>query len=146
MTSYRPLRCNLCPDGLGRIADISCGDAWESYGVLNDTGRSIVIPRTRRGQEIVQRAMAKKYIELIPLKAAAVSSAQGNLLTRRREIFGRIFAMKLLLIPTPRYVGFSLFRSWICLPLLEKARTVLGTLRRLVQQGLWRRRPLFERS
>ena len=121
------------------------GDSWESFGALNDTGRSIVIPRTRRGQEIVHRAMAKRYIEATPIEAVSVSSAQENLLTRRREVFGRLFAMKLLLIPTPRYVGFSLFRSWIRLPLLEKARTILGTFRRLVLRGLWRRRPLFER-
>ena len=31
LTKHRPLRCNLCPDGLGRVADITCGDAWESF-------------------------------------------------------------------------------------------------------------------
>lgn len=143
LTHYRPLRCHICPDGLGRIADISCGDAWESYGASVDSGRSIVIVRTRRGQEILRRAMAAKYVELVPIGASAVLSAQTNLLARRREIFGRLLAMKLLLIPTPRFSGFSLFRSWIRLPLLRKVRTVVGAMRRLVQRGLWRRQPLI---
>jgi coenzyme F420 hydrogenase subunit beta len=90
--------------------------------------------------------MAAKYVELVPIGATAVLSAQTNLLARRREIFGRLLAMKLLLIPMPRLIGFSLFRSWIRLPLLEKVRTVVGTYRRLVQRGLWRRRPFFTTS
>ena len=143
LTHYRSLRCHLCPDGLGRVADLSCGDAWENYGASSDPGRSIVIVRTRRGQEILHRAMAARYVELAPIGASAVLSAQTDLLARRRELFGRLLAMKLLLMPTPRFAGFSLLRSWIRLPLLEKARTVLGTLRRLVRRGLWRRRPPF---
>ena len=143
LTHYRPMRCNLCPDGLGRVADLSCGDAWESYGAASDPGRSIVIVRTRRGQEILHRAMAAKYVNLVPIGASAVLSAQRDLLARRRELFGRLLAMRLLLMPTPRFARFSLIRSWIRLPLLEKARTLLGTLRRLLQRGLWRRHPLF---
>ncbi len=48
LTSYRPLRCNLCPDGLGRVADISCGDAWHKLSTNGDHGRSIVLVRTER--------------------------------------------------------------------------------------------------
>lgn len=145
LTRYRPFRCNICPDGLGRVADISCGDAWEGYGDSTDSGRSIVIVRTLRGQEILHRAIAARYVELAALNAGAVFSAQKNLLGKRRELFGRLLAMKLLLLPVPRYHGFSLFRSWIRLPFLRKARTVLGTLRRLIQYGLWRKRALFTR-
>src|SRR5215467_8350335 len=86
LTSYRPLRCNLCPDGLGRVADIACGDAWESFGTSSDPGRSIVIVRTHRGQEILHRALTAKYVQLAPIGASAVFSAQTNLLARRRDI------------------------------------------------------------
>ena len=64
LTGYKPLRCNLCPDGLGNVADISCGDAWERLDSGQDAGRSIVVVRTRRGQEILHKAMAAKYVEL----------------------------------------------------------------------------------
>src|SRR5207245_2175315 len=40
LASYRPLRCHLCPDGLGQVADISCGDAWEEFDNRGDPGRS----------------------------------------------------------------------------------------------------------
>lgn len=143
LTGYRPLRCHLCPDGLGRVADISCGDAWEEFGNDGNPGRSIVVVRTRRGQEILHRAIAAKYVELKPVGATAVLAAQPSLLQRRRELFGRLLAMQLLLIPIPKFAGFSLFRSWISLPFTRKLRTVLGTAKRSIRRGGWRRQRLF---
>jgi len=143
LTHYRPMRCQLCPDGLGRIADVSCGDAWERLGQGQDAGRSIAVVRTKRGQDILHRAMAAKYVELQPVGATAIHAGQPSQIDRNRELFGRLLAMRLLLIPTPRYRGFSLFRIWRALPFLKKARTIAGTLRRLLLRGLWRRRPVF---
>ena len=143
LTGYRPLRCHLCPDGLGRVADLSCGDAWENLNNGDDPGRSIVVVRTERGRQILHRAMAAGYVQLQPVGAEAVLAAQPSLLGRRREIFGRFLAMKALFVPTPKYEGFSLFRGWMRLPFTMKLRTVLGTVRRIVFRGWWRRRPLF---
>lgn len=55
LTRYRLVRCYLWPDGLGRVVDISCGDAWEEFDGGGDIGRSIVVVRTRKGQEILRR-------------------------------------------------------------------------------------------
>jgi coenzyme F420 hydrogenase subunit beta len=143
LTRYRPARCHLCPDGLGRVADISCGDAWDKLEENGDPGRSLILVRTPRGQEMLRKAMAAGYVEARRTDSSQVFSAQSNLLARRREIFGRLAAMKLLGVPTPRLAGFSLFRSWRRLPLRMKARTVAGTVARLVQRGRWRRQPVF---
>jgi coenzyme F420 hydrogenase subunit beta len=143
LSHYRSMRCHVCPDGLGRVADLACGDAWEKFEGSEDPGRSIVLVRTERGKEILHRAIARGYVELKPLDGSSVVAAQKNLLGRRREIFGRLFARRLLLIPTPRFTGFSLFHSWIRLPFLHKARTIGGSLVRLVQRNLFRRKPLF---
>lgn len=141
LTGYRPLRCNLCPDGLGRVSDISCGDAWHKFGNPGDPGRSLVLVRTKRGQEILRRAIAANYVELTPVGAEAVLAAQPSLLNRRRELFGRLLALKLLGIPTPRFLNFGLARSWFRLSTLRQVLTVTGTLRRAVSKGWWRRRP-----
>ena len=140
LTGYRPLRCNLCPDGLGRVADISCGDAWHKHGDDSDTGRSLVLVRTERGREILQRAIAANYVQLTRVDTSAVLAAQPSLLQRRRELFGRLLAMRLLLIPTPRFANFSLLRSWLRLSMARRTQTVLGTLRRALKRGWWRRR------
>jgi len=144
LTRYRPARCHICPDGLGRVSDISCGDAWHEFSKNSDPGRSLVLVRTERGRQILRKAREAGYVDLQPRDAAAVMAAQVNLLARRREIFGRLLARKLLLVPTPRYIGFSLFRSWLQIPFLLKCRTVVGTLVRLLQRGLWRRRSPFQ--
>ena len=139
----RPLRCHLCPDGLGQVADISCGDAWEKFENNGDSGRSIVLVRTERGRAILHRAIAANYVELKPVSSQAVLAAQPNLLSRRRELFGRLLAMRLLRIPIPRFRGFSLFQSWKRLPRRKEVQTILGTVRRIVFRGMWRRRPVF---
>ena len=141
LTSYVSLRCHLCPDGLGRIADIACGDAWEQrHSSEENPGVSIILVRTQRGREILRRAAQAGYVHLVDSNEEAVFAAQSNLLSRRRELFGRLLALKLLLVPTPNFRGFSLFRSWIRLPLSKKVRTIAGTLRRGLQRGWWKRR------
>ena len=140
LTGYRSLRCNLCPDGLGRIADISCGDAWHALPGSDGKGRSLVLVRTERGRQILRRAMAAKYVQLTPVSADAVLSAQKNLLRRRRELFGRLVALRLLLIPIPKFSNFSLRRSWLRLPLWRKTQTIAGTLRRAILRRWWQRR------
>jgi coenzyme F420 hydrogenase subunit beta len=143
LNGYRPLRCHLCPDGLGRVADISCGDAWERLNHAQDAGRSSVVVRTRRGQEILRKARAAKYVELESAGISVVRAAQPNQIQRNRELLGRLLGMRLLLVPTPRFVAFSLRSAWGELPFVRKVSTVLGTLRRVVLRGLFRRRPLL---
>lgn len=141
LTGYRPFRCQLCPDGLGRVADLACGDAWEKFaGADRDLGRSIVLVRTPRGRQILRRALAAGYVILERVDADNVFSAQKNLLEKRHQLFGRLLGMRLLLVPTPRFRGFALFRGWWKLPLGAKLRSILGTLKRLILRGLWRRR------
>jgi coenzyme F420 hydrogenase subunit beta len=140
LAGYRPFRCHLCPDGLGQSADISCGDAWERFSATPDPGRSIVIVRTPRGRDILRRAIEAKYVELERIGPDPVIAAQPSLLQRRKELFGRLLAMKLLFVPTPVFNGFSLFPSWAQMPLSRRLRTIAGTLRRVLLRGLWRKR------
>jgi coenzyme F420 hydrogenase subunit beta len=143
VSSYRPLRCHLCPDGVGSTADISCGDAWQEFENDGNRGLSIVVARTRRGQEILHRAIAANYVTLQPSNTAAVIAAQPNLVQRQHELFGRLLAMKLLLVPSPKFRGFSLFRLWMAIPFVRKIETVLGTMRRLIFRRMLLRRPVY---
>lgn len=139
---HRSFRCNLCPDGLGELADISCGDAWHLYDKQReDTGRSLVLARTERGMDILHRAMESGYLQLEKSKTSEVIKAQP-LTGRRTEIFGRLLAMKTLLVPVPEFVGFPLLKVWLKNPIKVKIKTYLGTLRRLLTRGLWHQKPL----
>lgn len=140
LTKYVPFRCRLCADGLGRLADITCGDAWESYMEEKvDAGRSIVLVRTERGRELLRRAREAGVVHLEPIQQKDVLAAQPNLLQKRRNLLGRQAGMSLLAVPVPRYPHFSLWQGWKSLPLKEKIRSIFGTARRVLQRGLYRR-------
>jgi len=142
LEKYRKsFRCHLCPDGLGELADLSSGDAWHRYPGERDRGRSLVIIRTPRGRETIRKAAEAGYLALAPSSAAQVVAAQG-LVKRRSEIFGRQLAMKALLVPTPRFRGFELARSWRGASPSAQLRSVLGTVKRLLARGLWHRNPI----
>jgi coenzyme F420 hydrogenase subunit beta len=141
LQKYRPFRCHLCPDGLGQVADIACGDAWHRYRDDCNPGQSIVLIRTQKGKEILRGAMDKNYINLTRIDKSLVIEAQG-LIKRKPEIFGRLLAMKLLFVPTPKFIAFALFKSWLKLGWWRKIETILGTLKRLIQRRLWQRNPL----
>ena len=138
----RAFRCHLCPDGLGEFADISCGDAWHRYTDNEDPGRSLILVRTERGKDIISKAVSAGYIEIMPSDASMVMAAQG-LPRRNSELFGRLLAMKLLLVPTPKYDGYNLFDVWWKNPVSVKMKTILGTIRRILLRGLWHRKQLF---
>ena len=146
LQQYRPFRCHLCPDGLGQVADLSCGDAWHAYRDDGNPGRSLILVRTERGREILGRAMAAGFIDAVPAEPAVLLDAQQNLINRKQHLWGRLLAMRLLGIPVPRFPGFALWSNWTRLPWQQRIRSVAGTARRILARGLWRRRPPRERA
>jgi coenzyme F420 hydrogenase subunit beta len=141
LQKYRSFRCHVCPDGLGQIADISCGDAWHLFKDDENPGMSLIIVRTERGREILHRAIEAGYLKVTPTDAAAVISAQG-LVNRKPQIYGRLIAMRLLSRPIPRFIGFSLKELWMNFHFLEQMKIILGTTRRLIKKKLWHRNPI----
>lgn len=137
LAKHRPFRCMLCPDGLGELSDITCADAWSMYheGDGNE-GLSLVIVRTERGREILDEARASGYVNLAPSDIRTVLASQG-LVNRRAVLFGRILTMRLLGIPSPQFPDFNLFASWRKLPIMEKFRSVTGTLKRIFVRKLY---------
>ena len=62
-----PLRCKICPDGIGEAADIVAGDAWDGaspdrYESETDPGFNSVITRTQKGHALYEAAIAAGYI------------------------------------------------------------------------------------
>jgi coenzyme F420 hydrogenase subunit beta len=129
------LRCRLCPDSTGEFADISCGDPWYRKIEPDELGSSLVLVRTELGRRILHEAMEAGFIELESVRPEMVAASQKSLLNRRRNLFGRLLAMRIMCIPVPCYTGFSLFRSWLELRVLQKIRSFGGTLTRIILHG-----------
>lgn len=138
LSNYAQFRCRLCPDSTGEFADISCGDPWYREIEPGEQGWSLVLARSERGREILQEAMKAGYVKLESVGPSTVPRSQRALLTRRRHLWGRLLMMRMMRVPAPRYTGFSLFRSWLRLPAVEKLHSLAGTLKRIVLRG-WTR-------
>ena len=138
VNNYRPFRCYLCPDLTSEFADISVGDPWYREVGESEPGRSLILIRTAKGREIFYQAMAKGYISGEKSDPEIISLSQQNLLGKRQAIWGRLFAFKILGIPAPKLEGFYLFKNWKELLLKEKARSILGTLKRIIQRKYYK--------
>lgn len=138
LQAYRPFRCYLCPDGTSEFADISCGDPWYREPAANDPGQSLVLVRTRKGREILEGAVRAGYLHVQRVDPGILELSQRNLLMKRRAIWGRLITMKAFGLPVPRYEGFPLFENWRELPMGEKARSIIGTAKRIIQRKYYK--------
>ncbi len=58
-------RCKICPDAIGRGADIIASDAWPGGGpVGEDAGFSGIIVRTKRGLELYEAAVSASALTI----------------------------------------------------------------------------------
>ena len=137
----RQLRCTLCPDGLGELADVTGGDAWHRHGDESGGGSdgvSLILARTARGRTVVEGAIEAGYLTATVSDASDVVLAQP--LTRRRMLVpARAAALRTAGLAAPRYPGFRLGAAARQLGPKAWAREYAGMVRRIVTRGLWRR-------
>lgn len=138
LQKYRPHRCHLCPDPTSEFADIACGDPWYRRIEEGEPGRSLVLVRTERGRKILRAAIDAGYVFLRRAEPSILSASQGQVLQKRGAVWGRILAMKIFGIPSPKFQGFSLFQNWKDLTLKDKSRSILGTVKRIIRRGYFR--------
>jgi coenzyme F420 hydrogenase subunit beta len=131
-------RCKICADGTGTAADIVCGDAWESdeagYPVFEEAdGVSLIVARTALGQELLSAAAASGRIVMDPFDVAGLAAIQPGQRERRRALFARLAALRLVGRPAPRYVGLKLRAAARQNSVSKNARNFLGMLRRALR-------------
>jgi len=103
---FLPVRCVLCLDVTNELSDVSCGDAWLPKILKRDRlGTSIIVTRTRKGDEIVRQAIENGYIKAIEVDASEVIKSQGaGLIQRKVDSLSRQHMFKKLSLSVPRYV------------------------------------------
>ena len=134
LSKFGQFRCRLCPDSTGQFADISCGDPWYCQTNPDDPGRSLILVRTELGKKILHAAIAAGHIEAKRIDPSTLWRSQKALLRRKRHLWGRLTAMRIMHIPFPEYSGFDLFANWLDLSFIEKIRSFTGTLRRIISR------------
>ena len=140
LNKHLQFRCKICPDGIGEFADIVCADGWhcdeKGYPLFEEQdGRSIVLTRTGKGEDLVSRAMNAKALACDPLEIAQIRHIQPFQARRKGLVLPRLVAMTLAGRKRPRFTNLSLFENVRALGIKEAARSMLGTLQRLVKAG-----------
>ncbi|OOY11113.1 hypothetical protein BMG00_15350 [Thioclava marina] len=132
-------RCKICADGTGGAADLVFADAWEAdprgYPIFDEApGQSLIVARTALGVELLSEAEGAGALETQPFDVAELAAIQPGQRERRRALFARLAALKLMLRPVPRYEGLNLRACARQNPLSRNARNFLGTLRRALRR------------
>ena len=107
-------RCKICPDGVGESSDLAAGDLWrvDDRGYPDFTegdGISVLIARTARGRDVVERAVAAGVLKVRPVDLRDVVGAQPLQVSRRTTLLARLLGARAAGRPVPRYRGFRLF-------------------------------------
>ena len=131
-------RCKICPDGTGAFADVVCADAWHGdergYPCFEEQdGRSLILTRTRMGEDLVRAAEAAGAIRTEPLAAAEILSMQPFQAKRKRMTLSRLAAMAVLGRRLPRFRGLDLGRAALMGGAKANLVSFLGLARRLLR-------------
>jgi len=101
---FLPTRCTLCCDGTCELSDISFGDTWLPEFRNEKIGKSIIVSRTKIGEEILENAKSKRKIELIEIKEDKVVKSQERMLyTKKNDLKARISIFKIFGKKAPDY-------------------------------------------
>ena len=73
---YESFRCLLCFDQLNIYSDISVGDPWGIQREDNKAGNSVIIVRTKKGQELLEEASNLGVIAIEPLPVEKIIRGQ----------------------------------------------------------------------
>lgn len=138
LSKHGQFRCRLCPDSTGEFADISCGDPWYRKIELDEPGRSLVLVRSQKESELIHMVLKEGYISVSPAEPTVLSRSQLSVLRRRQQLWGRLTAMRAMLLPVPGYTGFDLWANWRRLSVKEKIRSFLGTFKRIIVRKLYK--------
>lgn len=140
LEAFRQWRCRVCVDHSGEFADISVGDPWYRELTGNEKGSSLIIARTGRGNDFLKEAVAAGTLNLELSAPTLIDQSQPNLIKSRGQLWGRLFALKLMRAPYPRYEGFTMFRFWWAdLTMKEKIQSIGGTIKRVFRKNLLKR-------
>lgn len=90
---FTPMRCLMCPDETNELADISVGDAWLPELESERIGESVVVVRTRKGEEILSHASSSGALFLKAIECEKVKRSQAEPLMVKKDDFGSRLAM-----------------------------------------------------
>jgi coenzyme F420 hydrogenase subunit beta len=132
------LRCKICPDGIGLLADIAVADSWNikdnKPSFEESDGRSFVIIRTSFGKKIFDQSVESKYIIEKEIDIKNIRYIQKYQYERRLFAGYRAAVIQLFTLGILRYKKLGLMKLALKAPLLSGIRNFGGTLKRFIKK------------
>lgn len=131
--------CRFCPDGIGELADVACGDGWYTNAAgepdfTEREGRNITFARNEEGQALLEEAKKAGYIALTEWDNVDVlKRIQKYQYTRRTTLYAKLLAFKIMGKETPQFSLKSVKAFREKGNLKEEVRIFLGTIKRAVK-------------
>lgn len=131
------LRCKICPDGIGMLADIAVGDSWNTKNGYPDfaeaEGRNFCFIRTKAGSELFNAAKRDGYIEGRELDESKVKDMQAYQYDRRHMAAWRIIAANLMSFFMLNFKGLGLIALAKQSNKKRGIKEIIGTIKRMVK-------------
>lgn len=137
------LSCRFCLDGVGELADISCGDAWflgndNKPDFSEGDGRNVIFARTELGLKLLQDASEKGYIcaDKYDNYKEELKLIQKYQYERRASMHAMVSAMRLLGRTYPHYDKkiLSYYSKHLCLK--SRFKRFAGTVKRIINKKI----------
>lgn len=128
--------CRLCLDGIGELADISCGDAWHLTAenepdFSEHDGRNVVFARTDKGSGLIREMKEAGLIALEPYDIDELKYIQKYQFERRASLYAILAALRICGRPVPGYDRKVLKAFSKNMPVLKQMKRFAGTIRRV---------------
>lgn len=127
-------RCKICPDGIGLLADISSGDAWNTKNGYPDftesKGKNFCFIRTKEGHLLFEEAVKSGYIEKKSVDISNIRNMQSYQYDRRRLVGWRLLVVQMMTQGLLSFKGLGIRLALLTRPQIIVAE-VIGTFKRL---------------
>lgn len=128
------MRCKICPDGIGMLADISTGDSWNTKDGYPDfteaDGRNFCFIRTKNGNSLYKNAVNDGYIANKEIKIGSIKNIHKYQYTRRILAGWRIIAIQILTLGLLNFKGLGITHLVLKVNPLKGVRELIGTIKR----------------
>ncbi len=128
-------RCKICPDGIGALADISVGDAWNTKNgypdFTEDKGRCFCMLRTEKGVDLINKAENNGYIEKEPMEIGKICEQQPYQWERRKLEGWRLLPVQYFTRGILHFKHLSIWNQAMTIGIKKGFRNALGTYLRM---------------
>lgn len=128
------MRCKICPDGIGMLADISAGDSWNTKDGYPDfkeaDGRNFCFIRTHSGCNLYQGAIKSGLISTRDFEISSLRNMHRYQYSRRLLAAWRISALEILTFGLLKFQGLGIPYLFFEVNFVKGVKEFIGTVKR----------------